>query len=226
MLHTTRRPLALGTVLAGVLLLTISPAAFAADADAFPRTAAAAMDYYEGRVDDWLDGPVLYIALQQEIDAFKRLDDTAARQAFIDWFWARRDNDLRTDDNPCRQRFYERVAQANTRYHGFPRGWRSDRGLLNIVLGRPDAVRPNMGQVIDTQVWTYYTVGPRADFQSFDSSIGELSVAFIRTRYRSGYQIYGGFGGPGVLPRYVAEILDITNQASIADPALPRTAVP
>jgi len=226
MLQTTRRPLALGVALAGALLLVISPAAAAADSDAFPETATAAIAYYEAQVDGWLDGPVFYIALQQEIEAFKRLGDTAERQAFIDWFWARRDADLSVDGNPFRQRFYERVAQANARYHGFPRGWRSDRGLLHVVLGRPDSVRPNMGQMIDTQVWTYYTVGPRAEFQSFDSSIGELSVAFIKTRYRSGYQIYGGFGGPGVLPRYVAEIIDITNQANIADPSLPRTAVP
>ncbi len=219
-----RRPLAIGAVLA---LLAAAPGlATASSSDAFPKTAEEAMARYEGQVDDWLDGPVFYIALREEIKAFERLETTAERAEFIRWFWARRDDELADVVNPFRERFYGRVAEANQRYHDFPRGWRSDRGLVHVVLGRPDAMRPHMGRTVDSQVWTYYTVGPRAEFRSFDSSLGELSVAFIKTRNRGGYQIYGGFGGPGILPRYVTEMIRISNMASIVDPFLKMSTVP
>lgn len=224
MQEAKRRPLAIGAALA--VFAALPGLATASSSDAFPETADLAVARYESQIDDWLDGPVFHIALEEEIEAFEKLASTEERAEFIRWFWARRDNDLRDAANPFRERFYARVAEANKRYNGFPRGWRSDRGLVHIVLGRPDGVRPHMGMNVDSQVWTYYTVGPRAEFQSFDSSLGELSVAFIKTRNRAGYRIYGGFGGPGVIPRYVAEVIQISNMASIVDPFLKMNAVP
>ena len=212
---------AMGATLLAALMLSAPANA----KDLFPRSGDDTLALHEGDADRWLDGPVRFIALDEERKAFEALATTAERQAFIDWFWARRDDDLRDDRNPYRVEFYERVAQANARYHDFPRGWRSDRGMVHVVLGRPDAIRPQLGGTAEAAVWTYYTVGPRARDRDFGSAGGEISIAFVKSDYRAGYRIYGGFGGPGVLPLYVRDAFRYTRAATIVDPHLTLDAV-
>lgn len=217
-------PKPLPALLAAALLATALAGPVAAD-DLFPRTGAEAMALHEADADSWIDGPVRYILLDEEREAFERLESTGAREAFIRWFWARRDSDLRDDANPYRREFYERVAQANARYHDFPRGWRSDRGQVHVILGRPDSIRPQLGGNAEAAVWTYYTVGPRAADRQFGSAVGEIAIAFVKSDYRAGYRIYGGFGGPGVLPLYVRDAFRYTRESAIVDPLLELTAV-
>lgn len=212
-------------VLLGIALLACALATPAPADDLFPRTGAGAMALHEGDPDHWLDGPVRYIVLDEEREAFAKLGSTAEREAFIRWFWARRDDDLRSASNRYREEFYERVAQANARYHDFPRGWRSDRGQVHVILGRPDSIRPQLGGNAEAAVWTYYTVGPRATDRDFGSVGGEISIAFVKSDYRAGYRIYGGFGGPGVLPLYVRDAFRYTREAAVVDPFLELTAV-
>lgn len=211
------------TLFAAAVIGSLPVVAVAVEND-FPDKGAEAMAFYENNVDEWLQGPVLYIALDEEAKAFKQLESTEARAQFIGWFWARRDSDPSDELHPFKIEFYERVAEANRRYNDFPRGWRSDRGWVHVILGRPDAVRPRLGRVADTSVWTYYTIGPRADERSFGSAHGEVSIAFLRRGGRGGYEIFGGFGGPGLLPMYVRDAFRYTRQATILNPLLELTA--
>lgn len=203
-----------------VMALAVPAAAAAESLDELPRDAAAAEAYYESNPDLWTTGPVQYLMLDAEIEAFKGLETTADRATFIRWFWDRRDPETRDEVNPVRTAFYARVAEANRRYSEFPRGWKSDRGMMHVVLGRPDAVRHAFGYRGDGKVWTYYTVGPRATEASFGSLAGEITIAFVKSDRRGGYQVYGGFGGPGALPLYVRDALTYARLATIADPVL------
>jgi len=204
-----------------VALVASIPATLSAKpADEFPDKGAEAMAYYEGRVDDFLQGPVQYIALKQEVEIFKDLTTRQDREAFIQWFWNRRDDDLRDLRNPYKIEFYQRVAEANRRYREFPRGWRSDRGEVHVMLGRPDAVSPTIGPGADSTIWTYFTVGPRGADRPFGASLGEITIAFVKTSQRAGYQIYGGFGGLGSLPLYVRDAFRFAREAAIVDPFL------
>ena len=212
-----------GTVaLSTFLIAVVAPGiALANDSlDELPRNATEAADYYESDADLWGRGPVQYIMLDDEREMLNGLLTREQRAEFIQWFWDRRDPDLRHDGNAVRAAFYARVAEANRKYHDFPRGWRSDRGLVHIVLGRPDSVRPTFGYTTDATVWTYYTVGPDVTEASFGSLGGEIAVAFLKSAQRSGYQVYGGFGGPGVLPLYVRDALNYAKLAAISDPFL------
>jgi GWxTD domain-containing protein len=188
--------------------------------EAFPRTGPEALAAYESNAERWLDGPVQYIVLAEEREAFRALETTAEREVFIEWFWARRDNDLRDEGNPYKAEFYDRVAASNKRYHDFPRGWKSDRGQVHITLGRPDGIRPRLGGNAEAAVWTYYTVGPRANQRDFGTVLGEMTIAFVKSDRRAGYRIYGGFGGPGVLPLYVRDAFRFTREAAIVDSTL------
>lgn len=217
---STRHTIGLALVLATLLPV----AAQAGSSDQYPRTGQEARDTYERDPDTWLKGPVQYIALDEERDAFKALTTTTQRARFIRRFWERRDHDLRDRNNPYRIEFYDRVAHANRRYHEYPRGWKSDRGLIHIVLGRPDHVREGPGGQGAVKTWTYYTIGPRGNERPFGSLFGEIKVYFVATRGRDRYEIFGDFGGPGHFPRYVREILDFSRLAAV-DPSLTRRIV-
>jgi GWxTD domain-containing protein len=209
-------------ILSACLIAAVAPGgALASDSlDELPRSPAEAAAYYESDPDLWGRGPVQYLLLEGERKMLNGLLTRAQRAEFIQWFWDRRDPDLRVEGNPVRAAFYARVAEANRKYHDFPRGWKSDRGLVHIVLGRPDSVRPTFGYASDATIWTYYTVGPNVTEASFGSLGGEIAVAFLKSNRRAGYQVYGGFGGPGVLPLYVRDALNYAKLAAISDPFL------
>lgn len=209
----------IGLALALAALLPI--AAQAGSSGEFPRTGEEARNYYESDPDVWLKGPVQYIALDEEKDAFKALTTSTERTRFIRRFWERRDHDLRDRTNPYEIEFYERVANANKRYHEYPKGWKSDRGLMHIVLGRPDHVTSGAGGQGAVKTWTYYTIGPRGNERLFGSRFGEIKLYFVATRGRSRYEIFGDFAGPGYFPLYVREMLEFSRLAAV-DPSVTR----
>lgn len=87
---------------------------------------------------DWLDKDVTYIITDEERKAFKKLATDDERERFIEEFWRRRDPDPDTDENEFKEEYYERIAYANEHFSSGMPGWRSDRGRIWIMYGKPD----------------------------------------------------------------------------------------
>src|SRR4051812_36037898 len=87
---------------------------------------------------DWLDKDVTYIITDEERKAFKKLATDDERERFIEEFWRRRDPDPDTDENEYREEYYERIAYANEHYASGIPGWKTDRGRIYIMYGKPD----------------------------------------------------------------------------------------
>src|SRR5437588_4194429 len=87
---------------------------------------------------DWLEKDVAYIITDEERKAFKKLQTDDERERFIEEFWRRRDPDPDTDENEYREEYYERIAYANEHFSSGIPGWKSDRGRIYIMYGRPD----------------------------------------------------------------------------------------
>jgi GWxTD domain-containing protein len=87
---------------------------------------------------DWLDKDVAYIITDEERKAFKKLQTDDERERFIEEFWRRRDPDPDTDENEFREEYYERIAYANEHFASGIPGWRTDRGRIYIMYGKPD----------------------------------------------------------------------------------------
>jgi GWxTD domain-containing protein len=87
---------------------------------------------------DWLEKDVLYIITDEEKKAFKKLQTDEERERFIEEFWRRRDPDPDTDENEFKEEYYERVAYANEHYASGVPGWKTDRGRIYIMYGKPD----------------------------------------------------------------------------------------
>jgi GWxTD domain-containing protein len=87
---------------------------------------------------DWLDKDVAYIITDEERKAFKKLQTDDERERFIEEFWRRRDPDPDTDENEFREEYYERIAYANEHFASGIPGWKTDRGRIYIMYGKPD----------------------------------------------------------------------------------------
>ncbi|HKO96901.1 MAG TPA: GWxTD domain-containing protein [Pyrinomonadaceae bacterium] len=87
---------------------------------------------------DWLEKDVTYVITDEERRAFKRLQTDDEREKFIEEFWRRRDPDPDTDENEFKEEYYERIAYANEHFASGIPGWKSDRGRIWIMYGKPD----------------------------------------------------------------------------------------
>src|ERR1044072_1286761 len=85
----------------------------------------------------WIDEDVAYIITDEEKRAWKKLATDAEREQFIEAFWRRRDPDPDTELNEYLEEHYERVAYANQHFASGIPGWKTDRGRIYIMYGRP-----------------------------------------------------------------------------------------
>ncbi len=86
----------------------------------------------------WLDEDVIYIITDEERAAFKQLSNDEERDNFIEAFWQRRDPTPDTEENEYKEEHYQRIAYANEHFAAGVPGWRTDRGRIYIVFGKPD----------------------------------------------------------------------------------------
>ncbi len=86
---------------------------------------------------DWLEKDVTYVITDEERRAFKRLQTDDEREKFIEEFWRRRDPDPDTDENEFKEEYYERIAYANEHFASGIPGWKTDRGRIWIMYGKP-----------------------------------------------------------------------------------------
>jgi len=101
----------------------------------------------------WLDEDVSYIITNEERTAFKKLQTDEEREQFIEQFWLRRDPTPDTVDNEFKEDHYARIAYANERFASGIPGWKTDRGRIYIIYGKPDEIESHpSGGTIDRPI--------------------------------------------------------------------------
>jgi GWxTD domain-containing protein len=88
----------------------------------------------------WLSEDVVYIITDTERRAFLQLQTNEEREQFIEEFWQRRNPDPDSVDNPVKEEHYRRIAYANEHFPSGIAGWRTDRGRIYIMYGKPDTL--------------------------------------------------------------------------------------
>jgi len=94
-----------------------------------------------------LRDPLRYITTRKEYDT---LVENSNVKAAVDDFW------LKTARTPERaknliQKYYSNVEEANLYFTSYLEGWKTDRGLIYIIFGRPTYVYRSKG----TEEWIY-----------------------------------------------------------------------
>jgi GWxTD domain-containing protein len=107
----------------------------------------------------WLVGPIARLAKPDEIDAYLALADDAAAAAFIQKFWAERDPAPDRADNPLRDAFDKRAAEADKQFtEGGYLGRRTARGTTYVLFGPPTKIDHDISPDPDgppLEVWRY-----------------------------------------------------------------------
>lgn len=88
----------------------------------------------------WLSEDVTYIISPEERTAFLQLETNEEREQFIEQFWLRRSSNPDLPDNDFKEEHYRRIAYANEHYASGIPGWKTDRGRIYIIWGKPDEI--------------------------------------------------------------------------------------
>src|SRR5512137_1243638 len=94
----------------------------------------------EGPYKQWLSEDVIYIISPEERSAFLQLATNEEREQFIEAFWLRRSTNPDLPDNDFKEEHYRRIAYANEHFASGIPGWKTDRGRIYIIWGKPDEV--------------------------------------------------------------------------------------
>ncbi|MDZ7797839.1 MAG: GWxTD domain-containing protein [Candidatus Marinimicrobia bacterium] len=104
--------------------------------------------------------------------------DRDEKRTFFTETWKELDPTPNTERNELMNEYYYRVQRANQRFSGQREGWRSDRGMIFIIYGEPDAVEEHHME-IDTKpyiIWYYYSVNRRFIFVDY-TGFGNFQLA-------------------------------------------------
>ena len=83
-----------------------------------------------------LSEPLIYLSTKDEIDELINEEDV---RAAFEGFWL----DLAKSESVARmiiKRYYDRIEEANLRFTNYKEGWKTDMGMIFIIVGAPDEV--------------------------------------------------------------------------------------
>ncbi|MDH4220677.1 MAG: GWxTD domain-containing protein [Candidatus Aminicenantes bacterium] len=107
----------------------------------------------------WVEEEIIYIITPKEKEIFFKLENDRERDLFIEEFWRQRDPTPGTPRNEFKDEHYRRIEYANKKFgRETPiKGWRTDRGRIYIMLGRPPYVeRHSTGDIHPIEIWYYH----------------------------------------------------------------------
>ena len=124
----------------------------------------------------WLEKDVLYIITKKQNEDFLNLKTNDEKEQFVENFWLRRDPTPETEKNEFREEYYERIAFANENFALGIQGWRTDRGMIYILYGKPDKIEKGRSDLenlknILSEKWSYKFLdgeGTNVEFIFFD----------------------------------------------------------
>ena len=107
----------------------------------------------------WLQEEVPYIISDVEREVFLGLESEQEREAFVEAFWRKRDENPATLENEYRDEHHRRLAYVNEFFgrDTFREGWETDQGRYYILLG-PPRNRQNFDgsdRVYPSELWFY-----------------------------------------------------------------------
>jgi GWxTD domain-containing protein len=95
-----------------------------------------------------LTEPLLYMSTNQEV---KEIEAARDEKKALDKFWLSLMNGNPELARQVIRYYYQRVEDANRLFTSYKEGWKTDKGMIFIILGPPDKVQRSK----DKEVWVY-----------------------------------------------------------------------
>ncbi len=101
---------------------------------------------------------MVYIASSSDISKMKNAKTSKERTDLFKAFWKKIDPTPATQENEVFDEYYRRVAYANAHFSQYFPGWRTDMGMVFILLGPPDSIDRHPFELDSKpyEVWSYY----------------------------------------------------------------------
>jgi GWxTD domain-containing protein len=101
---------------------------------------------------------MLYIASDKEMKYIKEAPSEQEKAQRFAEYWKKKDPSPATEENEIFDEYYARVAYANENFSHYNEGWRSDMGMVFILLGPPSNVdrHPFDYDSKPYEIWQYY----------------------------------------------------------------------
>jgi GWxTD domain-containing protein len=99
-----------------------------------------------------------YIATSKEYDAMVNAPTLEEKQKLFQEFWRKRSPGSGTQRNEKMEEYYSRVQYSNEHFSHFTEGWRTDMGMVYIILGAPSSVDRHPFEIDSKpyEIWSYY----------------------------------------------------------------------
>lgn len=101
---------------------------------------------------------ILYIASSSDIEYMEAGEtETEKIKRFLQ-FWKSKDPSPGNEENQVFEEYFSRVSFANENFSSYTKGWRTDRGMVFIILGAPNNIdrHPFEYDSKPYEVWQYY----------------------------------------------------------------------
>lgn len=122
---------------------------------------------------------MIYIAPRGVIDEIQSAKTEDEKKKIFADFWRKLDPTPGTEENEIFNIYYQRVAFANANFSTYREGWRTDFGMVYILLGPPDNIERHPFE-FDTkpyEVWSYYRYNYTFYFVD-ESGFGEYRLVY------------------------------------------------
>ena len=110
---------------------------------------------------DQLIESLAYIGYRRELEDLRSATTLEEKKKKFDAFWGNLVNNREAASNLIKQ-YYGRIEEANLYFTGHKEGWKTDRGMVYIILGSPMFVE----YTFDAQTW-HYSYSDRDALNSF-----------------------------------------------------------
>lgn len=117
--------------------------------------------------------PVLYMSTSTEIGELNQAQDT--KKAF-DRYWLSLMSGNEEVARKTLKAYFDRVEDANRLFTSYKEGWKTDKGMIYIVLGAPDRVQRNR----EREVWVY---NRRANVAEVNFTFTKKPNQFVEDHY-------------------------------------------
>jgi len=103
---------------------------------------------------------LVYLATSKELDSIKAGKTTEEKLARFLEFWKAKDPNKATPENEAFNEYYRRVEYANVHFSHYTEGWKSDMGMVYIILGAPNSVERHPFEYDSKpyEIWEYYQI--------------------------------------------------------------------
>lgn len=112
---------------------------------------------------------MVYIASSTELDSMRNAPTDEIRFRLFFEFWKRRDPNVATSENEVFNEYYRRVEHANKNFTHYTEGWRTDMGMVYIILGPPSNIDRHPFEIDSKpyEVWHYYELNRQYVFVDY-----------------------------------------------------------